>query len=295
MTITFIQDEKLQTTRAAVEYLFYYIFLPTEFIGTPEQESKTQNGSVLVSISYTLLSIWELEGENLRKVLFEYAKRHIIKKAEENALGGDSNLDLTSNVYPRECPYNPQRIVIEFNHPINIAVPEENPMSSAENSALPSQIIDLRDNINAIFGEKFKGRLLTLPQERHLVELFKQCKDHESFAYRVASIGGLATAINVKDLKQYTTDGNNPLNVLGAFLRANFHEDQVNPIMDILQKFNWLRRMYPIHSDRAPGVIEAHKELGIEYPVSDYSKAWNSLLNRYRDCLECIISLLKES
>jgi len=167
-------------------------------------------------------------------------------------------------------------------------------MSSAEPSALPSQIIDLRDSINAIFGERFKGRLLALPQERHLVELFKQCKDHETFAYRVASMGGLATAMNVKDLKKYTQAGDKPLNILGAFLRANFPEDRINPIMDLLQNFNRLRRMYPVHTDRADGVLEAHRALGLDYPVSDHSEAGYLLLKLYRDCLERIISLLKD-
>ena len=295
-TITFLKDKFLPTTRTSVDYLIHYCFVPTEFVDTPEQELKTQSGSVLVGISYPLLSVWHLEEEDLKKVLFEYAKRHTIEKAEEKALGGDSNLDLTTYNFPQVCPYNPQRIKIGFNHPLIVDVPEENPMSSAEPSALPSQIIDLRDSINAIFGERFKGRLLALPQERHLVELFKQCKDHETFAYRVASMGGLAAAINVKDLKKYTQDEHNkPLNILGAFLRANnFPEDRVNPIMDLLQNFNRLRRMYPVHTDRADGVLEAHRALGLDYPVSDHSEAGYLLLKFYRDCLERILSLLKD-
>jgi hypothetical protein len=125
-TITFLRVESLPSTRATVDYLIHYCFVPTKFV-TAEQESKTKNGSVLVSISYALLSNWSLGEEDLKKVLFEYAKRHIIEKAEEKALGRNSNLDLTTYNSPHECPYNPQRIEIELHSSIIVDAPEENP------------------------------------------------------------------------------------------------------------------------------------------------------------------------
>lgn len=294
-TITFLSGEILPKTRATVDYSINYCFLPTKFVDTPEQESKTKFGRVLIGISYTLMSIWNLKEEDLTKVLFEYAKRYIIKKAGEKALGGDSNLDLTTNNTPKKCPYSPQRIKVGFNNPMIVDVPEENPMSSADPGSLPSQIIDLRDSINAIFGERYKGRLLSLPQERHLVELFKNCSDHEKFAYRVASLGGLATSINVKDLEKYSQNEHKPLNILGTFFRSNFpsESNKINRIMNLLTNLNRLRRMYPIHTDRAGGVLEAHSALGIDYPVRNHSEAGYLLLKHYRECLENILFLLK--
>lgn len=292
-TITFLKDEFLPVTRHGRDYQIYYSFVLTKYVDEPEQEYYTKHGRIHIGISSTLIKVWDCQGEDVRKILFEHAKRYVKQKAEEKTLGVDSGIELTTYNSPSICPYNPARIKLLFNTSFEIEVPEENPMTAAEPSALPSQIIDLRDSINALFGEKHKGRLLSLPQERHLVELFKQCKDHETFAYRVASLGGLATAFYVEDFKNQVPNESGTLGIVGAFLRKHYAESQVNPIMESLAKFNQLRRMYPIHSDRTDGVLNAHRFFGLEYPVRDHTKAGLTLLEHYRVCLEHVLALLK--
>ena len=222
---------------------------------------------------------------------FEYAKRHINARAVEKTLGGKSEIQLTTYSAPNQCPFDPDLINIDLKNPMQVNIPSENPIAKSEPASLASQIIDLRDSINAIFGEVAGGCILALPQERHLVELFKDCNDHEAFAYRVASIGGLATAINSSDLKKYVKfelQEPKPLDVLGAFLRNNhFSEDKVNTIMDTLKNFNNLRRMYPVHTDRADGVLSAHRFFKLEYPVKDHAL----LLELF--CLQHIETLLR--
>jgi hypothetical protein len=294
-TVTFIRDEFLPATRMAVDYQIYYSYVPTEFVNQPEQEFHTKYAGLHIGITSTLIRVWGINDRgDERKILFEHAKRYLKQKAEEKTLGVDSGIELTTYNSPEVCPFNPERIKLLFDTPFELEVPEENAMTITEPSAIPSQIIDLRDSINALFGEKHKGRLLSLPQERHLVELFKQCKDHESFAYRVASLGGLATAFNVDYLRKHVLNEKQTLGILGTFLREHYSDAQVNPIMDTLSNFNRLRRMYPIHSDRTDGVLEAHRFFGLDYPVRDHGKAGQVLLEGYRDCLGQILALFKK-
>jgi hypothetical protein len=250
--------------------------------------------------------VWGLSDDNdLQMVLFEHAKRHIKIKIEEDSLGDRTDIQLTSYNSPQKCPYDPKRISYSWGTPLNFTVPPKNPLSDPEPSSLASQIVDLRDSINAIFGERYGGRLLLLPQERHLVELFKRCDDHESFAYRVASLGGLATAISSSDINQLisknsdneTIGNSGPLDLLGRYLRGQYKLNiiEVNKIMDILQNFNRMRRMYPVHTDRAKGVLEAHKFFKVGYPVEDHEKAGRKLLEFYREALKGILDLIKQN
>lgn len=297
-TITFHEDELLPKTRDGVDYQFVYSYVPTALIGQPEEEFNTKSSTILVGISGTLAASWNIKGDNLRKILFEVAKRHIKEKAEEKTLDGKSEIQLTTYNAPNRCPFNPDRINIDFEKPMNVIIPNNNPVAVAEPTSVASQIIDLRDSINAIFGEKFKGRILSLPQERHLVELFKDCNDHEAFAYRVASIGGLSTAINSSDLKKYVAVGKDqkPLNILGLFLRREcYPQEKANKIMDTLKNFNNLRRMYPVHTDRSNGVLMAHEYFNLEYPIKDHVLSGRRLLLVYRSTLELLLELLKLS
>jgi hypothetical protein len=312
VTVTLTGDRVLPDTRDGIDYELYYNFVATRLAGEPDEAQRTGRGSVSVGISRTLSSMWDLRGEALRRVLYEYAKRHVEAKAEEDALGGSSEIQLTSGTAPESCPFDPARVRLVFNQPLEFQVPRTNPMAGAEPSALPSQIVDLRDSINAIFGELFSGRLLNLPQERQIVELFRRCDDHQSFAYRVASIGGLATAIEPAALRHQLAKGSKakaagdskipeahevakPIDLLGSFLRSRYPGTEVDSIMGAIKNLNNLRQMYPIHTDRAGGVLPAHRFFGIAYPVKDHAEAGKKLLQAYRDTLERLLALLKSS
>ncbi|MBL7177419.1 MAG: hypothetical protein ISS66_16470 [Desulfobacteraceae bacterium] len=304
ITVRFLNDEWLPVTRDGSDYLLRYSFVDSDLLDKPEEESQTQDGYIIVGISGTLTSMWGLSRDDLRKVLFEYGKRHIGDMISEVSMGARTELQLTTANSPKKCPFDPKRIDIAFNTSLSFAGPLENPVASADPSSLAFQIVGLRDAINAIFGEKFEGRLLTLPQERHLVELFKSCTSREEFTHRVASLGGLATAIDAAPLKRLsprskteekepTPKKRNSLDLLGAFLRRHYDENEANTVMDNLQGYNRLRRIYPIHTDRAGGVLAAHQFFNIDYPVSNYQMAWGDLLKEYRRTLELLLQLLK--
>lgn len=310
ITVKFTNDEWLPVTRDGSDYRLCYSFVDSKLVDKPEESFHTKQGQIIIGISGTLETMWGLNRDGLQKVLFEYGKRHLETMISEGAMVERTEVQLTTASAPKQCPFDPKRINILLGTPFEFLLPSENPLAGAKPSSLAFQIVDLRDSINAIFGEKYKERLLTLPQERHLVELFKSCDTHEKFAYRVASLGGLVTAIEPKALKalipmekteneiessnaQKNNEELKPLDLLGIFLRCSYPGDKVSVVMESLVGFNHLRRMYPIHTDRAKGVLSAHRFFDLDYPVSDYQKAWLRLLERYRDALEALLALLK--
>ncbi len=125
--------------------------------------------------------------------------------------------------------------------------------------------------------------------------MFRTCDNQEEFVYRVASLCTLVTAINTTYIKSIiqTAKNDGPLDVLGKFLRENFPLSQANQVMDTFQSFNRLRRMYPIHTDRANGVMNAHTYFGLEYPIEEFNFAWLKLLQVYSDSLNILLELIK--
>jgi len=271
-----LPDSGRDSTGIALEYSV----VGTEFVNQPEELSKKRRGVVIVEISEWLSIQWRLEQDALANVLFEYAKRHVRDKIFDKTLAAREKIVLTMANSPHQCPFDPGRIDVSSQYQFPVA--PENPIESARPSDIASQIIDLRDNINALSGEKLQCRLLGLPQERNLLELFRTCGSQEEFGYRVPSLCTLAVSFERRSLDQ-----------VGELLRENFSAEKVNPIMDRLQKFNHLRRMYPVHTDRATGVVAAHQHFGLEYPIADYRSAWTKLLNAYVETLSDLIELLK--
>ena len=282
-TVTFTGGRWLPYTgRDGSDIAFEYSAVDSAFVGQPEETSMARHGEIVVTISRWLSTSWGLDEDALAKVLFEYARRHIRDKVFDGALSTHEGIELTTSNCPKKCPFDPVRIDMSFGKAYEFPVAGGNPIEKAAPSALASQIIDLRDNINALYGEKFGGRLLALPQERGLLELFRTCDSQEEFGYRAPSLCTLATSfegMNVDDV--------------GVLLRTKFSAERVSPIMNELQKFNQLRRMYPVHTDRAGGVIAAHQHFGLEYPVADHQLAWTKLLGAYFELLKRILELLK--
>ena len=107
VTVSFTRDERLPVTRDGRDYLLHYTYVASRLVGEPAEAAETKAGRVLIGISRTLMSIWGIDGEDLRKVLFEYGTRHVKAKAAERSLGGQSELQITTASAPNRCPYDP--------------------------------------------------------------------------------------------------------------------------------------------------------------------------------------------
>jgi hypothetical protein len=294
-TLRFTGDRWLTKTRDGLDYELSYSIVDTDLVGKPEEESQTRHGTIRVGISGTLSSCWDIDQEELRKVLFEYGQRRIVDKVLESTLGGREELELTTANTPTKCPFDPARIKVLFDSAMEFPLQPEPNIATGHFPETAADIIDLRDNINALFGERFKGRLLDLPQERFLLELFLTCTRREDLAFRIAALGALALSIRSSDLCKILggQENSKPLNLLGAFLREKFGETEASEIMEPLKRLNHLRRMYPVHSDRADGVMKAFEYFGIVYPVRDFSVAWKTLVESYRATLRRLLHLLR--
>ena len=106
----------------ACELLITYTMVDSQFINTPEEEANEERQTITVRISRSLNVMWALQRDDLKKVLFEHARRHI----EERIAGGNFEppdpLILDSYNAPKKCRYDPARITIPLDEPITIEV-----------------------------------------------------------------------------------------------------------------------------------------------------------------------------
>ena len=271
--------------------LSYNINNPSEISGIGISE-----GEVTVNISRSLQVHWKLDRADLEKVLGNYAKDHVISKAEDRSLTDTEEIQLTT--------YNSTDFPLFDVGSIDIIVPSEQKVyipsidfeDNLDSISIAGKIVDLRDSINALFGELCDNKLLSLTQERALFDLTKSCTTIEVFSHRVASLCSLVISIDKNAFSKvpgFSSEGGS-IDRMGDYLRKFYPGAITESIMENLSKYNHLRRMYPIHSDRAKGVLPAFSYFDINYPIDNYQDAWIKLLNSYKDLLSKLLSLFKQ-
>jgi len=277
-----------------------YEIVDTRFLEKDKKKEidNTLYGRIIVGIAGTLQSMWQLEGINLEKVLVELAKKHIANKLLDSSITEKEEIQQTTYNSPIECPINFYEIDYHKVSSFTVSIPEITGSRFKSSVTLSANKIDLRDNINTVFGEKFGGCLLALPQERALNELSRQCENEAEFSFRVVSLCSLVAAIETKYLKISDNNGENlgSIDKLGIFLRTNFPNESIsiNKIMDSISAYNQLRRMYPVHTDRAKGVLEAYNYFGIEYPTNNFQNTWEILLQNYHKLLSNLHNIIRD-
>ena len=120
-TITLLRDTIYPLTRPMADYELHYSYVLSDLVGQPEETAQTRTDSINVSISTSLISVWRLQNnQEVHKILYEHAKRAIIKNARADALYEPSPIELTTATEPSQRPFDPARINIEFNVPFEI-------------------------------------------------------------------------------------------------------------------------------------------------------------------------------
>lgn len=293
--LVFDNPDLLPTSRDAIEYLFPYKLIDEKFVDKPEEESETKHYKIIVSITRTLDTMWKLSDSDREKVLYEYGKRHVEEKIKEGSLTDDEELWLSTGTHPKKNPFDPSRIHFLESNVITILTRDEPMGFNYSALQLASKITDRRDNINAVFHQKYKEKLLLIDQERSLYELVREVHNKEEFAYRLISLGALASNYNVKRLKKITDNKTKDLksiSLLEEYLKkiegANLH------CIKILRNIRTLRNGYPIHGDHLDKVLEAHSFFMIDYPIKDYEQAWNMLLVNYSLVLDMLFDAVRK-
>lgn len=284
----------LLTNRDAVEYQFPFTVVDSSLIGAPEEESETKQQIVKVGITRTLVACWGLSQPDLVKVLFEYGKRHIAEKLKDGVLSDKEELWLSTSSHPSKCLFDPSRISDPSQASINVPIPEKVLMQSQREIQLASSIIDARDNINAIFSQRYKERLLLIDQERNLLEFFREANSQEEFFYRVAALANIVGNLNIPILRGITSISDTSvksISILEAYLKTI--SDKGESVIKVFRNLNRIRHGYPIHGDQVVGVLEAHQFFKIKYPVGNYKEAWKALLLNYLSALQDLLEIIR--
>jgi len=303
--IKFGQPRHLPTEMDGIEIAY-----PYKIIETPKEKYKLENPkssdyTIKVAISGSLAITWGFEiwksndyYYDLIKLLLPYAIEEIKKKYKEGTLNKFEEIVLLTTNHPENRIYDIQKLPEVNNHveTINIHEDEKKIYEEIEINKLAGEIIQYRDLINAIIYNSNKVKLLELDQERNLFEFFKGAKTNEDFSHRIASLGALVGKLNKKFLKEITEYEGSELGTIGLLkLLVEKYDPSKISITEILRQINRLRQGYPIHSDKATGVIEAHEYFKIDYPITDFEKAWSILLEQYLHSLKELFELIKKN
>ncbi|MGD8780779.1 MAG: hypothetical protein PVH88_17675 [Ignavibacteria bacterium] len=290
----------LETERDATEFRFSFNILDKKYFNKPEHKTKTKSVRVKVGISRTLETMWIRKGEasynnvNIPKVLYEYAFRHLTQKLEEGTLLEKEEVWLTTTTAPREYPFDSSLIHMDLNSHQEIEIGDKIFMQNQEILKTATKIIELRDTINNIFKERHTGKLFIINNERDLLNLFLDAQSIEDFVYRISALQNSITNLNITLLRTETNISDTQIKsiqLLESYLSQYPNYDDV-PIK-VFKHINRLRQSYPIHSDTASGVKEAHQYFNLEYPITEYSKSWNVVLLFYSDALNRIYETIK--
>ena len=273
--VRFQPYSEITTDRDALAFRFPFQVVNTSAVGKADEISLTTQHVVDVSVSGTQAAVWGVQLALLPKILFEYGRQHIEQKIVDGVLGPKESLDLYTGNTESPCPFSPAHIAEPSTAQFEIEIQGSPLMESESSVSLASRIVDLRDNINAVFHSKHNEKLLTIREERDLVQFFREAASAEEFFYRLCALANLVTNLNISVLRKITGIADNEkksLSLLGAYLaQAGSSTDDVVPP---LRHINRLRQAYPVHGDRVNGVLEAHRSLGIEYPIRDHQLAW---------------------
>lgn len=294
-TIFFEPTRRVISGRDVTEYVFPFRLVDTELIGTCDEKSRSSHHAITVVVSRTLASCWGFMDDQRHRVMFEYGKRHIIQKVRDGTLGESEELDLHTANVELPCPFDPERIENPIDAVVKLELTEKKIMEDSTLLQIASAIIDTRDNINAIFNLKHKEKLIVLTEERDLLQFFRNAESMEDFFFRLCALANAATQMNLECLRRLTRiEGTHvkSIQLLEAYLDKNGILNQ--QIIDTLRNINKMRQGYPVHGDRAKGVLEAHRYFAIEYPITDYSSGWKTLLNGYLQALQQLLEALKK-
>ncbi|MGB5848075.1 MAG: hypothetical protein WBH40_06285 [Ignavibacteriaceae bacterium] len=293
--LTLLEAINGTTSRDANEYHYKFALVDISLIGMPEESHYTSRHWIRVFISGTMEAAWMAKQQNIDflKVCYEYGKREIIQKVKDGSIQNSQELEIMSVNYPDECPFQSERINSEIGAVTDFEVAERI-MEDVRLLQIASNIIDLRDFINAVVKERYGQKLFFYAEERDILQMFKSANNIEDFVYRISALKLFATNLNDSLLREITENQNREersISLLETYLQTleNYDADAIS----ILRKINRLRQMYPIHGDNIDGVQEAHTFFQIEYPIQNSAEAWKKILVSYRDALSRIFDMIK--
>lgn len=153
-------------------------------------------------------------------------------------------------------------------------------------------IIQTRRHINLVFKQKFKTALFK-DAEVAMDDIQKSCMNEGDFNNRIQALSTLLDKMEKETLKKcINSDSNRSVKVLEEFLNITFPNYDKNLISNFRNIIKLRSKKHPIHSDD-PIFIRAVEYFGFHYPPDDWEKLWRSVLNKYLESLELLLTCLK--
>ncbi len=293
--LTLLTFKEGTTQRDGSLYVFEFALVDSALVGKPEEKFNTTEHKILVYITGRIEGSWMHRQPQIdfMKVCYEFAKKELMQKVKDGTISKRQELEITSINSSNKCPFDSERIEMAVGEFIEFEVGEKL-MEDKSLLQIATSIIDNRDFINAIIKEKHKEKLFLLTDERDLLQLFRNANSSEEFVFRISALQKLVTNMNDGFLRKITSIADTEvksISLLESFLQplSRYEEQSIK----IIRSINKLRQQYPIHGDNVTGVLKAHKEIGIEYPISNYSEAWNKVLILYDDALKRILEIIR--
>jgi hypothetical protein len=278
-----------------------------ELVGTEFVPSN--QGSVDLSLTGSLQKAWGLSASEIAPATGSYGTTRLLQQAGQGNEGPFDAIRLNTFNAP---PTPPQMFKITGG--ALFAIPErpaEIPTTAEplRITSLSTNISEIRDQVNAIMQYLSSEKLLDLPQERGLLDIYQNADTVELFGRRIQSLGALIVAVNKKAIAKELGDAKiqaictsvgveslkqvGSITVLEELLTAYSDERTARSICDVFKAINALRQGYPTHGDNVDSVIKAHDFFNLGYPIEDYPSAWDGILGRYFDAMKDLLKVVK--
>jgi len=286
MKIQFGPYKQLPTYRDGLDFVFHFTTVDSKYVGAPEEFRMTESHQLVVGISGTLEAMWGLQHSQLIKTLFELGKRHIIEKVKDGTLASKEELQLASSNAPKDPPFDTNRIPDPQGFEVIVPMEKPNLSDNQEGLQIGGQIVDALDNINAIFHDHHNDLLFVPLEFRATLEMVRPANTKEEYIVRVLSLAQLIDRLNLSSLRKITGETDTQvrsISLLEKYITSLGGSPDI--VIKTLRSLVRLRQAYPVHTDTADGVREAHQFLGIGYPVTEFKTAWLNLLAHFLSAL----------
>lgn len=159
-------------------------------------------------------------------------------------------------------------------------------------SGAPSLATEI-DNLNAILRTKHNHAPLHIVNAKIITDLTTPCHGEENFKQKVQAINTFIdswefSALLRDEQKQQLKDQSKTgsINELEQFLEDK-HPDYKRQIVTDLRNIKRLSWDYPRHPTSSD-TVKAAKNLGLGYPIENYSKAWDTVITTFQQNLELL-------
>jgi hypothetical protein len=164
-------------------------------------------------------------------------------------------------------------------------VVDVSPAPSDPPADVAERVADELDFVAIVFRDRYHSRFIEIPQARSIAELFGECEDAENFQHRLAALADLLSRLNPHDAleeEQRTDDDGRRLRSLAALERL-VQRDYPEAIGAVrtLRAIQAARTNFPIHSRSDPRLLEALRDLGVDFPAADWQLAWRQVLTAF--------------